>query len=339
MSLNTISLNKSVSEQRESLLELNNDLLYWVYWLKNESDDSLDLEYFEWVLTCYPNQLENLKWLDENSDITILNLWSLRKWNVEILSWKNQEVINPVLLSNWVIEMIEAKNKAWEIKNHLISTLRDWWSVDDLQRTTTAWRNSWNDLNGDLEREHIEESPFLWYDKDGNLALCSIDNSEKSMKLLFESIDFYLKFKYLNSSDKNYDFVKKNFKRSFPWIEYDDFWDILREIIREKRVCTYSIENKDDLEWLESDMKEISLSENKWNYFTYFDKENNTIEYRLLRTITWFNEWFKPLSNRPSRLYLESENQYPRMPRIENASEWYVPTIEYFSNRVKNIIN
>lgn len=339
MSLNTISWNNWIKEQREELLKLNNDLLYWVYSLKSESEEWYELEYLEDVLTCYPNQLENLKWLNDYQDITIVNLWTLRKWNIEILSWKNQIINNPILLSNWVIELVEAKNHNWKVKNHLISTLRDWWAADELQRTTTAGRNSWNDLNEDLEREHIEESPFLWYDKDWNLALATIDNSEKSIEILKESINFFLERKFLKVWDENFKFVKKNFEGNFKWIKYEDLWKILKDIIDNKRVLTYSVENIDSFEWLDNDMKEVSLWNTKWKYFIYFDKANNTIEYRLLRKITWFNDWFKALSKRPSRLYLESENQYPRVPRLENTSEWYVPTIKYFSEKINKTLD
>lgn len=338
MALNTINTLISIKDQREELLTLNNDLLYWVYSLKEEKWSEFELDFLENVLTCYPNQLNNLKWLKNNCDITILNLGALRKWNIEVLSWNNVDIENPVLLSNGVIEFVEATNKNWETNKHLISTLRDGWAADELQRTTTAGRNSWSDLKEDLEREHIEESPFLWYDKEGNLALATIDNSEESKKILKESINFYIENKYLSIWDDNYVDVEKNFERNFPWVKYSQLGNILKEIIDNDRINTYSSKWVNQFEWLESDMKEISLWGSKWKYFVYFDRENNTIEYRLLRTIKWFDDWFKPLSKRPSRLYLESENQYPRIPRIENASEWYVPTVKYFSELVEKLI-
>jgi len=328
----------SIKEQREKLLMLNYDLLYWVYSLDSENEKEIRLGYLEDVLTCYPNQLENLKWLKDNSDITVVNLWALRKWTIDVLKWKEKVVNNPVLLSNWVIEFVEAKNTRWNVKKHLISTLRDGWAWDKMQRTTTAGRNSWNDLSEDLEREHIEESPFLWYDKEWKLALATIDNSIEAKKILKESMNYFLKNKYLKKWDENYDFVKKNFERNFQGIQYDKLGEILKEIICNDRITTYSSQIVNTLEWIEKDMKKISLWQSAWEYFVYFDKENNTIEYRLLRTITGFNNWFKPLSKRPSRLFLESENQYPRIPRIENASDWYVPAVKKFSEKVKSVI-
>jgi len=337
--MNTCNINNvsSIQEQREELLELNTDLLAWVYTLVEKKNNSIELDLVDNILACYPNHFDELKWLEDNSDITIINLWALRKWNIETFKWKEIDTKDLVLLSNWVIEIIEAKDSKWNINKHLISTLRDGWAADSLQRTTTAGRNSWNDLNEDLEREHIEESPFLWYDKKWNLSLATIDNSEKSIEILKESINFYLDRKYLKPWDENYDFVKKTFERNFPWIEYENLHSILKDIIDNNRIFTYSVEVEDSFDWLGDDIKEVSLWNTKWKYFVYFDENNNTIEYRLLRKITWFNDWFKPLSKRPSRLYLESENQYPRVPRIENADKKYVPTIEYFSKKVGEI--
>ena len=337
--MNTCNINNvsSIQEQREELLELNTDLLAWVYTLVEKKNNSIELDLVDNILACYPNHFDELKWLEDNSDITIINLWALRKWNIETFKWKEIDTKDLVLLSNWVIEIIEAKDSKWNINKHLISTLRDGWAADSLQRTTTAGRNSWNDLNEDLEREHIEESPFLWYDKKWNLSLATIDNSEKSIEILKESINFYLDRKYLKPWDENYDFVKKTFERNFPWIEYENLHSILKDIIDNNRIFTYSVEVEDSFDWLGDDIKEVSLWNTKWKYFVYFDKNNNTIEYRLLRKITWFNDWFKPLSKRPSRLYLESENQYPRVPRIKNADKKYVPTIEYFSKKVDEI--
>ena len=337
--MNTCNINNvsSIQEQREELLELNTDLLAWVYTLVEKKNNSIELDLVDNILACYPNHFDELKWLEDNSDITIINLWALRKWNIETFKWKEIDTKDLVLLSNWVIEIIEAKDSKWNINKHLISTLRDGWAADSLQRTTTAGRNSWNDLNEDLEREHIEESPFLWYDKKWNLSLATIDNSEKSIEILKESINFYLDRKYLKPWDENYDFVKKTFERNFPWIEYENLHSILKDIIDNNRIFTYSVEVEDSFDWLGDDIKEVSLWNTKWKYFVYFDENNNTIEYRLLRKITWFNDWFKPLSKRPSRLYLESENQYPRVPRIKNADKKYVPTIEYFSKKVDEI--
>ncbi|MCP4523946.1 MAG: hypothetical protein GY828_07055 [Candidatus Gracilibacteria bacterium] len=338
MSINNVNTCNSVSEQREQLLTLNNDLLYGVYSLVGESSEEIKLNFQENVLTCYPNQLENLQGLEDARDITIVNLGALRKGKIEVLSGVDVHVKNPVLLSNGVIEFVEGKNKHGETKRHLISTMRDGGAADKGQRTTTAGRNSGDNLQEDLEREHIEESPFLGYDAEGNFALATIDNSEKSKEILKKSIQEFLEKKYLSPEDENYAFVKKNFERNFSGILYQDLGNILTEIIEEGRITTYSSESVENIQGGEDDMKTVSLGDSQGNYFVYFDKENNTVEYRLLRNLKGFNDGFKPLSKRPSRLYLESENQFPEFSRIEKASEGYVPTIQYFAEQVKKAI-
>ncbi len=178
----------------------------------------------------------------------------------------------------------------------------------------------------------------MWYDNEWNLALATIDNSEESIDILRWSINFFLERKHLKAWDENYEYVKNNFEKNFPWVNYDMLWKTLFDIIDNNRVFTYSTQEENDFEWLWGEIKEVSLGETRWKYFVYFDRDNNTIEYRLLRKITWFNEWFKPLSKRPSRLYLESQNQYPRVPRVENARDWYVPTVNYFWEIVRDLL-
>jgi len=337
MSLNSLKNNLSITKQREHLLESNNDLIYWVYFLKKNNDDLVELVLLENVLTCYKNQFENLKWLKDCDNITILDLYELRKWNISELKWKYNIFDNPILLSNWVIEIIEITSKNLKVKQKcLVSTLRDdnaWFSK---QRTSIAWRCIWNDLNLDLMREYIEESPFIWYDKDGNFALATVDNSNESKKILKNSINYFLKNKYLKKWNKNYEDVKKNFERVFKWIKYDELDKILNNIIKHNRIFTYNIEETMDLDSLKWDIKTIKLWNSKWKYFTYFDKENNTIEYRLIKTITWFNDWFRPLLEiRPSKLYLESENQKPKLTKIEHTTkDYYVPIIKYFGKKI-----
>ncbi|MCP4524206.1 MAG: hypothetical protein GY828_08360, partial [Candidatus Gracilibacteria bacterium] len=338
MSINNLNTYEPVSEQREQLLILNNDLLYGVYSLVDENSEEIKLDFLENVLTCYPNQLENLQGLDDAIDITIVNLGALRKGKIEVLNGADVHVNNPVLLSNGVIEFVEGTNKNGETKKHLISTMRDGGAADKGQRTTTAGRNSGDNLQKDLEREHIEESPFLGYDSEGNFTLATIDNSDTSKEILKKSIQEFLEKKYLSPEHENYAFVKKNFERNFEGIKYQDLGNILTEIIEAGRITTYSSESVESIQGGEKDMKTVSLGESQGKYFVYFDKENNTVEYRLLRTLKGFNDGFEPLSNRPSRLYLESENQFPEFSRIEKANEGYVPTIQYFAEQVKKAI-
>jgi len=345
---------KEKNINREKLLVLNPDLLFWVYNLKNNKENKLDLELYNNVLTCYPNQVKNLKWLDDFTWITIVNLSDLRKWKISILNWPDDvKLEKPVLLSNWAIELMEKYDDNWNKNLYIISTLRDWWAVDKERRTTIAWRNSSNNLNEDLEREYAEESPFLWLDKDWNYSLAIYNTSYKSIKFLKESIKSFLEKKYLaipkkekfqtqeefEKAEEEYNYVKLIFEKSFPWIEYEKLWDILNEIIENNRFFVYYSEELKDIKWTEKDYKEISLWDSKWRFFVFFDEKNNTIEYRKIKKITWFKDWFKPLSDSsPWRLYLESKNQYPQFSKIWDLSFSFVPTVDFFNNKVSAAI-
>ncbi len=326
----------NIQEQREKLLEWNPDIIYGVYSIKQQDESSIELEMFDDVLTCYPNQLDNLQWL-KDSHITIINIWELRKWKVEVLHWEKTNIQSPILLSNWVVEFVDAHNKNWDIRRHIITTLRDWGGADQAHRTTTAWRNSWDNLSEDLEREHIEESPFIWRNKNWKISLATTDNSPKSIKILTESIEHFIERKHLKPWHEDYNRVKNIFNKNFPWIEYDNLPQILHDIIKNNRIYTYTSQSEDDINWLTQDIKQVSLRWSTWQYYVFHDKENNTIEYRLLRTITGFNDNFTRLSKRPSRLYLESENQYPKASRVPKKDK-YVPTIQDISKKIRAIL-
>jgi hypothetical protein len=220
---NTLStsdtIKKSPEQQREELLRLNNDILYWVYEIILNLDEKIQLKLSNNTLTCYPNQLNNLKWLWENPDISILDINALRKWKIEFLVWDESKLSNPVLLSNWVIEIIKAKKQDWTYRNHTYTTLRDWWAADKLQRTWVAGRNSYDNLWEEVEREYTEESPFLsqinWV---WTLATPKRENDEEAKKDLITSIEYFLKNKY-NLDRTNSEQVKfiKMFERSFKW--------------------------------------------------------------------------------------------------------------------------
>lgn len=328
----------SLQTQREKLLELNPDIIYWVYNLKNISQWEIDLELVENAMTIYPNQLWNIRWLDENSDISILDLWALRKWEIKVLSWPNNTVIEkPVLLSNWVIEYIEW-NK-W--KKHLITTLRDGWAADKLQRTTTAGRNVGYDLSEETEREHFEEWPFLWKNDNWEFVLCIPWWNKDWEEYTKQSVLWWLENKYnLSRENKQDNYFINAFERNFPGIKYEELWDILREIVTNNRFITYEWE-EGNIDELTPDMANISMlngNTNSLNAFVYFDQVNNTIEYRQIRRIKAIPEWFHLLWNRPCKLFLESQNQYSRVPRIENSWKNAVPTIAYVSWKVKDLL-
>lgn len=342
-SLNNIKT-RNVSEQREALLEANPDLLFWVYSLKSYDDfqQEIKLELCTDVLTCYPNQLQNIVWLDENSNITIINLNDLRKWKISILYGTEKNIHKGILLSNGVIDYITWKNG----KKHIITTLRDGWVIDSLQRTTTAGRNIGSDLHIEALREHIEECPFLWKNAAWEYVLATISKTPEDIKILKNALEHFIKEKHnLNRENpEDHNFILA-FERNFPGIKYEDLWDILADIVKNNRFMNYFLtdwelsDTDGDTHHIQVFQDRKTMSEGK--FFTYFDKANNTIEYRKIQEITGFEAWFTPLSKRPSRLFLESKNQYPRIPRIEQAhiSSKLVPTIQYVSEKVHFLVN
>lgn len=342
MNINNINNFSYIKEQRENLLKSNNDLIFWVYELKKISENKIVLENREEILCCYPNQYKNLKWLQDNEDILIIDLLALRKWEIKPLNNIKTNHKNLVLLSNWVIEVVksEYKDKNWEIKqrNHFPTTLRDWWAADKNQRTSVSWRNTWNNLFKDLEREYTEESPFLWKKEDWNYYLFTPKNKNKDLvtKVLIKSIEFFLKNKYnLDRNNPKHLESIKIMERSLR-IKYEDLWKILKEIIKNKRIVFFESNNLENFKLVSDDFKEIKIIDykwkklSKWNFFVYFDKENNTIEYRVLREIK-IPKWVRATS----RLFLESQNQGTKNSRLENLiQEELVPTIKYFIKKI-----
>lgn len=350
----------SLKNQRELLLKLNPDIIYGVYDLKDNTEEKINLELIEDIMIIYPNQLQNIKWLEQTKDIILVDLWALRKGEFKVIYWKNPDYTRwawfnskwwfktelddghtihitrkPILLSNWVIEYIE-----WNTKRpHLITTLRDGGAVDSLQRTTTAGRNTWYDLNEEVEREHFEEGPFLWKNDAWEFTLCIPDWNSQGWNYTKQSVLWWLENKYNLSRQNERDthFIKA-FERNFPGIAYEELGVILQDIVNNDRFVTYEWDNK-KLEWLEKDIKHISVKNgtklSKMDAFVYFDEANNTIEYRGVRRIKKIPEWFHLIWKRPCKLFLESQNQYPRIPRIENAkNNNAVPTIDYISKKI-----
>lgn len=356
----------TTSEQREELLKLNNDIIYWVYDLLSDKDWKLKLQLVDDILTCYPNQLENLKWLKDNKDIIIIDINALRKWKFNILSWKEPDYTlhwfsengsfktelddghtfrvdrNLTLVSSGVIELINAKKADWTYRTHTYSSLRDWWAADAIQRTWVAWRNSFDNLNEEIEREYTEESPFLSkIDWVWTLATPNRENIEEAKKDLQNSIKYFLENKYnLDRNDSKQEEFVKMFERSFKWVKYEELWDILKEVIENDRIVFFENKELDTFPQLDKDIKNLEIISDtwktisSWNYFIYEDKENNTIEYRSLREIK-IPEWFNPRQ----RLFLESQNQYAKTHRLENlGKEKLVPTMKHFSDRVKEAL-
>ena len=345
----------SVLEQRESLQERNPDKLAWVFSnLSLESEEGgFKLVNLENVLACYPNQLEDWQidlWDDfSESDIVILNMWALRKWEIEVIAWDEsklpKDMENPVLLSPWVVEYWEWKSG----KKYVQTVLRDGWKMntsegitslaDANQRTTTAGRNFSGKLHEDLDIENAEESPFLMKDEQWEYVLIMPDIENKHH--LIASIKWFLENKYLSADAENFKQVKKAFEKKFKGVKYEDLGSVLEEIIEKDNIQAYEYQDW-DIKGI--DKQNIQLGDEKGEFYIYHDEANNTIEYRAVREITAFPEWLKPVWRVPLRLFLESQNQDPSLKRVDkiwkygNRSIWLVPTMEDVAKRVSETI-
>lgn len=300
---------KELDAQREVLLTKNYDLVYWVYEFLWEKDWSVNFDLVKNALICFDNQLWNLKWLSENWDISILSLNSLVKWELKTLNWpvfQTNKKIMPV--SGWVIDLFST----WE-NVHIITSLRDaaaW--VSQNQRTTIAWRCLWENLMESIEIEENEEAPFLWVMN--NEYVLAVWNW--NIEYLKKSIKYFLKEKY----DPNNQDLKKIFERWFSGVKYEELEEILLDILKNNRFVQYKTKKLNSIPWLEKFSKKIKV----WNYqddlYCFYNDRLNTYECKVIKLFEWFPEWFKTLWKRPSRLFLESHNQYPRFSRINNFS-------------------
>jgi hypothetical protein len=79
-----------------------------VYSLEGEDDENISLSLVKNTLCLYPRQLENIKGLDENPDVNLINITDLRKGNISVLHGNGVEIKNPILVSGGVIEFFAA---------------------------------------------------------------------------------------------------------------------------------------------------------------------------------------------------------------------------------------
>ncbi len=337
-----------IEKQRELLLEMNRDMLFWVYRnLYGFSDEKISLEMLPDILTCNSNQLWILKWLDENPDITIIDTAALRKWETRILwqrhtlsNWldTNRSDMGFTLLSNWVIELIESRKSDGAHRLHAFTSLRDIWSIDGLQRTWVAGRNISSNLHAEIDREYTEENPFL-SKINGAWTLATPLRNDASMAAedLSASLEYFLAHKYsLDVNRAEHANIMSVFEKRFKWLRYTQLWTILREIIRENRIVFFQHDEVVDLPWVERHVKNIQIQDSNWKilsswrFFVHNDVENNTIEYRSIRRIA-LPEWFHPRQ----RLFLEGRNQSPKTHRLSQLEkEKLVPTMAFFADLV-----
>lgn len=333
-----------LQEQRERLLTLNDDTLVWVYKVIQNDDGKISLQILPDILTCYGNKFPLLKWVDENKDISIIDMDHLRKWKVVFLTENRSNISEAndlILLSNGVIEFLNIEKSTNFSDYHIYTSLRDNAAADKLQRTSVAWRNTnWN-LLSELEKEYIEETPFLsqinWV---WTLAIPELTNKEEAIDILKKSVQFFLTNKYTldRNNPEDVPFIDK-FEKSFKWsgLSYEQLWTVLQDIIQNNNIVFFKNQEFDDIrKFITKDIKELTLTLptgeilSTGNYFVYHDKQNNTIEYRSIRKIE-VPTWFDP----QQRLYLESRNQDPKLHRIhELDKEPLVPTIMFFKKQL-----
>ncbi len=170
------------------------------------------------------------------------------------------------MLSNGVVEYIEGASG----KPHLITTLRDGGSFDQVQYTTTAGRNVGENLKEEIEREHFEEGPFLGTNAQGEYVLAipaneqtdsylledtvwntyndllqSISDKKRQEAYTVSSVIWWLENKYTLKRENEQDarFIRA-FERHFPGIKYEELGDILRDIVDNKRFVRYGWDRK-----------------------------------------------------------------------------------------------
>jgi len=316
----------SIREQKNLLLELNPDRVFWVYTTKINSWSNIELELSENILVCFENQLQNLKGLSDCEDITLLNLKDFSQGQVSVLAWNTPaeaiDIDSLSMASGWVIEFFQSETQ-WEIdgeqiKNlHMITTLRDGGSTSENQRTTTAGRITGENIAEEIEREHVEEAPFLWK-LNGQYCICISSSTPENRETLYASIENFLEHKYFPKDKEK----AKLFEASFSGIKYRDLWAILKNIVKYERIHEYSYNNLEDVKGLESMKKNVTIWNHAGTYYGFYNPNQKTWEFKSVRKFKSFPKWFSWLWKiwRPTRLFLESSNQSPRYTRIENAA-------------------
>ncbi|MDD5213782.1 MAG: hypothetical protein PHG82_05140 [Candidatus Gracilibacteria bacterium] len=310
MNINTLNNSNS----RENLLELNYDKLYGVYQLISENDEEIELKLLDNCLVAFENQLDNLKGLNENKDVSILDLNSLTKGNIKTLAGANFEIKDSskiVLASGGMIDFFESTGKEKHI--HMLTSLRDAGRTSTNQRTTVAGRILGNDIKHDIEMETAEESPFLgFYNGEFHLAIPN-DNFEA----LTHSIELFLETKY-NPENRE---LKKIFERGFRGLKYEELGDVLKNIISNKRFFKYETEEINEIKGLEHMRKTVKIGNKQDNFYISYNENLNTYEFKIFKKFKSFPDGFTLPGKRPNRLFLESFNQSPRINRLENSTK------------------
>lgn len=332
----SISEKPSVETQRENLLNLNPDMMCWVYSLEGEDDENISLSLVKNALCLYPHQLENIQGLDENPDVNLINITDLRKGNISVLHGNGVEIKNPIIVSGGVIEFFAADKWDGTTRDHILLTLRDYGSTCPLHYTSVAGGSIWENLFEDLEREQAEESPFLLKDSEGNYALwlrkldsIFLRNLQGSIKYLKQKITNYQKNPE-KSDEMNQ--AEKFLKTSFPKIKnLNELVKILDEIVENQNFVQYSAETLEDYPW--ANMKNVSLGDSRGRFYVFHDEANNVIEYNKLERVLGIPENYTLAGRGSSRLFLESINQRPSSIARNNWTKKLVPFVQNFVNK------
>lgn len=336
---------------------------------KNEKYE-INYNYKEWILACFKNQWEKIEsFLSKNNplllsqikeNITILDLWEIRKWKNSKLFWKDLEKdFKLQLISWWSMNLLTSKKG----NKHLILTTRDWWNVDKAMLTWVAWRCETPDLDKESLKEFVEEGSYLWYlNWELHIIIPSVLNwweeIEKFAKRFLDllkknaidntkSIIWFLSEKYKPENEKLAKMFNKNFRDKNSNLNYSNLKTKLEYAIKRGKILFYDIsENKENYN------STVKIWDKNYEWYVYNDKENNTTEFRKvynidlskLKNLSW-KEIKEEVNyiwrlNRPTNMYLESENQEIRTANLkrkipENIYKRLVPATKDF---VENIL-
>jgi len=332
-----------VKYQRENLLELNQDLVFWVYELVNEWEDVIETRLIENALLCYPNQLENLKWLKANNDVNILDLKEYMSWKIVFLKKTNNELDldeeKICYVWVWVLELIKSR---WKNKKlHHSVTQRDSWANDIWLYTPVSWRWIWKNIDQESAREYIEERSIFW--SNWKLYIPNLDilwlNSSESLKIAHIALVSFFTNKLWTLST-----YKTTFEKRF-WMSIEEFYKKLEYFIYnldESFLEFYEVEDitskvNKKLAWTQlwKNIKNIIVSwEDSWKFHVVFDERTGWYECKKIIYSDIVHERWIPLG----QLFTESSNQKPKFvnsAQVVNKPDLFVPYFVEFVEQIK----
>ena len=341
----------------------NEDNLYGVYLPREQkigekwgfipsTSGTIEFELLPDVVCVNLSDISLLEWVGIfGNDITILDWWELRKWNIKELGWKplNQKYrgLKLLRLSVWTIDIIESTNSKGETHMHIPTVHRGRTGFPhawDMRTTTAGWALR-SDLAAESLREAVEESGVLWINKDGEFELCLptiewVDHTTIEHWMDY-AIDTFLstggKFdrfigkgwdgKWNEKEIEASEYAKKVFARNFHWNTERFSPGVLKTIllsIKEWKRYSYrtsrNMNRADELVqdlWREN-FREVTVHEwdvpHTWTY--WIDNDPATFHVFRIQTDIKYPDGFQPIF----RFYSESWVHYQRNPRIENLT-------------------